>query len=193
MDAAATPGESRALFGAVVTRHAGALQRFSRALCRTPEAAEDALQQGLMQAWQAFEGPAAPRAASPAQERAWLFTIVRHAAYRQARLRAGQPAHHDVVDDVALAMDAGFADASDPVSLLSAMEDAVLVHRALDRLPDLDREVLALRDLEGVDGASAAAVLGIPEATVKTRLHRARLRLGAEVRRLLSAGEVPHG
>lgn len=60
---------------------------------------------------------------------------------------------------------------------IEAREAATLVRRALQQLPDGYREVLILRDVEGLDTAEAAAALGITENAVKTRLHRARLAL----------------
>ena len=53
------------------------------------------------------------------------------------------------------------------------------VSRALASLTPADREVIVLRDIEGLSGDEAAEVLELPLRTMKTRLHRARLRLMA--------------
>ncbi len=58
-----------------------------------------------------------------------------------------------------------------------------LVRGALDRLTPGEREVIVLRDLEGFSGEETAELLGLSLPAMKTRLHRARLRFVAEVRR----------
>jgi len=55
------------------------------------------------------------------------------------------------------------------------------VHRALGRIPEDQRAVVVLHDLEGLDYAEAAATLEVPVGTVKSRLHRARLALAREL------------
>ena len=67
-------------------------------------------------------------------------------------------------------------------------EDRELLNTALERLSDSDREVLILRELEGFSGAEAAEMIGIEISGMKSRLHRARLRLAARVRELENAG-----
>ena len=61
-------------------------------------------------------------------------------------------------------------------------EERAVLARALASLPPDDREVLVLRDLEGLDGPHVAELLGLPLPTMKTRLHRARLRFAASLR-----------
>ena len=53
---------------------------------------------------------------------------------------------------------------------------------ALGRLPEEEREVVVLRDLEGFSGAEAAEMLGVSVAAMKSRLHRGRLRLMSTLR-----------
>ena len=66
---------------------------------------------------------------------------------------------------------------SGPSATLRREERRALVRRALDRLPERDREVLVLRYLEQLSTAEAAAVLGISDGAVKLRLLRALQRL----------------
>lgn len=83
---------------------------------------------------------------------------------------------------VELGVAAGWGETRDPEALVSAMEDHLRLHQALDSLHPGDREVITLRDLEGLSGPEAAQVLEIPLSNLKTRLHRARLRLLARLR-----------
>ncbi len=64
-----------------------------------------------------------------------------------------------------------------PEQLANARELRVVLERAIDALPDDFRAVFMLRAVEQMTGVETAECLGIPEDTVKTRLHRARLRL----------------
>lgn len=66
------------------------------------------------------------------------------------------------------------SDAVDPESLVTRNQLRGLLESAIDTLPDDFREVFVLRIIEDLSGMEVADILGIPEATVKTRLHRAR-------------------
>jgi RNA polymerase sigma-70 factor (ECF subfamily) len=168
----------RAGCAAFVERHLPALWRYARILTGDDVVAEDVLQDTLLAALQSaatFDGEHA---------RAWLYTIARNALARRHRRRAGQPAHLDDTDAIdTLGPAAGFGcDDADAEATLAAAEDRVRVRAALARLSPTDQEVLVLRDIQGLDGDEAARVLGLPLAAMKTRLHRARLRLAAELR-----------
>ena len=77
---------------------------------------------------------------------------------------------------------AGWGSESPEAEVLRAERRARLA-RALDALAPEDREVLVLRDLEELTGEETAAALGLSLAAMKSRLHRARLRLAAQLRR----------
>ena len=64
-----------------------------------------------------------------------------------------------------------------------ADERALAVGEALAVLPEQDREVLLLANWEGLTPAEIATVIGVPDGTARTRLHRARGRLRAELER----------
>ena len=71
-----------------------------------------------------------------------------------------------------------FADWRDlPSDIVEQKEVRDAVAKALGELPDIYREVFVLRDMQHLDVAETAAVLGIGQSAVKTRLHRARLML----------------
>jgi RNA polymerase sigma-70 factor (ECF subfamily) len=170
-----TAAGDREAFDVIVTRHQAAVFRFARAATEGPAAAEDVLQETFLSAWRAagtFQGRSAVRT--------WLLTIARNQAWHH-RERAGRLP----VDDVPLpelGEAAGWGSESP--------EDGVLRSERRDRLAGAlaalapeEREVLVLRDLEELTGEETAAALGIGLAAMKSRLHRARLRLAAELRR----------
>jgi RNA polymerase sigma-70 factor (ECF subfamily) len=105
--------------------------------------------------------------------RAWLFTIVRNTWYsrvsRLAKMTAGAPLSdgQDQWPDNAL----------DPEERLLQQHTVALVRQALEQLPVDFREVIVLREIEGLSYKEIAAVAGVPIGTVMSRLARARERL----------------
>jgi RNA polymerase sigma-70 factor (ECF subfamily) len=72
----------------------------------------------------------------------------------------------------------------EPVAQVEARERKELLQRALEKLsPDL-REAVVLRDLQDLDYAEIAQVLGVPEGTVKSRINRGRLELARVLKRM---------
>src|SRR5260370_23042059 len=93
--------------------------------------------------------------------------------------------------DAALERLAGQADeAADPEAAVMAEQFDETVDRALSGLPERFRQVVELVDVNGLTYGEAAEVLGIPEGTVMSRLHRARMRIRA---RLAAARVAPRG
>jgi RNA polymerase sigma-70 factor, ECF subfamily len=125
-----------------------------------PSEAEDIAQDALLRAW---------RRRSTLREadrrNQWLATIVRNEAFRQhARVR---PAPTSEIETYEGAEDA---------QVVATVERADL-HAALERLNERDRQLLELRYGEDLTQSAIARRLGIPEGTVKVRLHRARDKL----------------
>jgi RNA polymerase sigma-70 factor (ECF subfamily) len=167
----------RAAFDALVDRHGAALYRFARRRCGGSGQAEDAVQDGLLAAWRGastFRGEAAART--------WLFQVVLHACRRGSRRRAGEPDLHHGLEE------AEDLPATDPAAdaRVDARRTARALEQALAGLPDDSREVLLLRDVEGLSGEEAADVLGITLAAMKSRLHRGRLELKERLESILA-------
>lgn len=157
--------------------------RYAHALTHDPVAAEDVVQDTFLAA---LSSPSGPREADPLP---WLLAIARNRWARQHRRRVGQPnqlAPLEAVDRAepgdlaALGVAAGWGE--DPERAAAAAEDRARLHAALARLSPEDREILWLRDGEGLDGPATAALLGLGLEASKSRLHRARLRLMAALR-----------
>ncbi len=167
-------GGDRSAYDTFVTRHQDALFRFLRLAAGQDGDAEDALQEAFLAAWRAAGGFRGGDSA-----RAWLFTIGRHALLRLRRRRVDEPA--DLVPLEALGCEAGWG--GEPAVEPAGGDRRAQLTAALGRLAPPDREVIVLRELEGFSGEEAAALLGLELPALKSRLHRARLRLAAELRR----------
>jgi RNA polymerase sigma-70 factor (ECF subfamily) len=171
-----TGAGEREAFEALLARHGDALFRFVKRTCGEASDAEDALQDGLLDAWR---GAATFR--GEASGRTWLFQIVLHACRRRARLRAGQPRDHEPLERAAVVPAPG----SGPDDRVAARQTGAALERAIAALPPEAAEVLILRDVTGLSGEETAAVLGIGVPAMKSRLHRARLELKERVEAIL--------
>lgn len=169
----AAAGDHRA-FECLVERHAAAVLRMATVVTDNPTMAEDALQQTFLSA---YRGAASFRA--DASVRTWLLTIARNAGYRIRAKRAREDLVEEPLMELGLA--AGWG-SDDPEALAIAAERKDALQLALRTLSSEDQEVLILRDIEGLRGPEAAEALGIGERALKSRLHRARLRLAAALR-----------
>jgi RNA polymerase sigma-70 factor, ECF subfamily len=121
---------------------------------------------------------------SQAQFATWLNRITRNHLVDHYRRTS-----HDRITSSLDDEETGFAPragpASEPVARLEQRERADLVQSALARLsPDM-REVVILRDLQELDYAEIARIIGAPEGTVKSRLNRGRLELACVLKRML--------
>ena len=125
-----------------------------------PSEAEDIAQDALLRAWRRRS-----TLRDSDRRNQWLATIVRNEAFRQhARVRP------DPTSTIEL------REGAEDEQVLATVELADL-HAALERLSDRDRQLLELRYEEDLTQAMIARRLGIPEGTVKVRLHRARDKL----------------
>jgi RNA polymerase sigma-70 factor (ECF subfamily) len=150
--------------------HLDAAYTLARYLMRNAEDAEDVVQDACLRALQHLERVGAGRVTNA---RAWLLTIVRNTAYT-ARQRQR-------VEDGATEFDesahSGATADEHPESELLRHDARESLRRALDALGTEYREVLVLRELEGLSYKEISDVAGVPVGTVMSRLSRARSRL----------------
>ena len=164
---AAQAGDQQAL-DQLLTALQPQLYRFSMKMCRHPEDAEDVLQDTLLSAARALDGF---RGGSTLKT--WLYTIARNACIKKRRKSKFAPERTEALHEVGGVADDG-TNAEDD---LQNAELVSRVHRAIATLPSDQREVLILRDIEGLSGQEVADVVGISLAAMKSRLHRARVGL----------------
>jgi len=176
-----------AAFAELVRRYQPGLLRFAESLVVSRAVAEEVVQDtwlGVVRGVERFEGRSSFKT--------WVFRILvnRARSAEGKEQRAGRP---DRSVDVSEQFDASGAWASPPVPWSERAEDRIVAERLaarvrtlLPELPDSQRQVVLLRDVEGLAADEVAGLLGITDGNQRVLLHRAR----ARVRQLLEAEVV---
>jgi len=186
--ARAAQGDARA-FTALALAHRGAVYRFALRMTRDQAAAEDVLQETFLTALRSLPGWRAE-----GEFRGWLLAIARSQVLRRVRRRVGEPQGFEGLDSVeALGVEAGWGAPLEAEALRERVERRATLETALARLDDVEREVLLWRDVEGLSGEETARLAGLTLPAMKSRLHRARLKLVALVKKGGRDGEEPRG
>src|ERR1700688_4205465 len=167
-------------FEKVVLPHLDAAFNYARWLTKNDVDAEDVVQDAYLRALRFFSSLRGDDA------RAWLLTIVRNTWYGRFPRRAGSPVMTVADEEADNRPDASL----DPEAQLIQQQTVEQVRRTLETLPTDFREVLVLRELEGLSYKEIAAIVGIPLGTVMSRLARARERRGGV---MTTTGVVPFG
>ena len=162
--------DARRRFAALALPHADAAYNLALRLARSPEIAEDIVQDAYVRALSGFD---AFRGGDP---RAWLFTIVRNRFYdwaRERKLKATAPLSipGDGEEDD---FDYWDPDQDTPERALVRKDEAATVRTMVDSLPPRLREVIVLKEMEELSYRQIAEVTGAPIGTVMSRLSRAR-------------------
>src|SRR3954468_12109186 len=173
--------QAKSRFDALVWPHAAMVLRAARVLLRDPAAADDLAQETLVKAFRAMD-----TFRDGTDVKSWLMTILRNARIDHLRSRASHARDvsldhlpFEPADPLPAATDQDPA-WGEPHALLQQFSDAAVIE-ALKRLPEEIRWTLLLVDVEGMDHADAAAVMGVPVGTVKSRAHRGRAMLRTEL------------
>jgi RNA polymerase sigma-70 factor, ECF subfamily len=160
-----------ALFEVLMRRYNGRIYRAARAILRDDREAEDVMQQAYVNAYanlRQFDGRA--------KFSTWLTKIAIYESLARRRKRdrvESLDADPDGTSERSMAP----SPRPDPEQLAFARELGDLLEAAVDRLPDGNREVFMLRQVEGLSTTETAQVLGVSDDVVKTRLSRARAAL----------------
>jgi RNA polymerase sigma-70 factor (ECF subfamily) len=158
---------TRARFEQCIMPHLEAAYNLARWLTRHDQDAEDVVQEAFLRAYRFFGN------FHGGDSRAWLLTIVRNTCYtwlRQNRAHELTEEFNETLHDVARADD-------NPETLLLHGAQQQLLRQALEALPVAFREIVILRDLEGLSYKEIAYITDLPLGTVMSRLARARTRL----------------
>jgi len=172
-------GDREALEG-VLAAMAPSVHRFGLRMCRNAHDAEDVLQDTLISIAShigEFEGRSSLSS--------WVFALTRSACTRKRRGLKNRPPVSD--EGVAETPD----HAPSPEARAADHELASALSSALDGLSDDHREVILLRDIEGLSAPEAASSLGIGVDALKSRLHRAREALRMALRPFLEPASAP--
>jgi len=176
----------------LLSRHQPRVYRFGLKMCRDPEDAKDVLQETLLAV---ARGVKDFRGASSVST--WLYTIARSFCIKKRRRSKFAPEAVESLD----AREPGeevrrLADPARPADeSLAGRQVEVALERAIGALDEMYREVLVLRDVEGLSAPEVAEVMGLSVEAVKSRLHRARVSVREAVAPVLGmpGGAAPRG
>ena len=149
-------------FRLAVVLHDRAVYRLSAALLRDAREAEDVTQETFLSYWQ--------HGASVERPREWLLRVARNACLGRLR-KTGRLVSHEQADLPEA------SDNRDPAWHYEQHELADELKKVVDTLPEPQRSLIVMFDVQGVDGATCARILGLSLNQVKVYLHRARRRL----------------
>jgi RNA polymerase sigma-70 factor (ECF subfamily) len=171
-----------ARFETIVMPYLDAAYNLARWLVRNPHDAEDVVQESYLRALrfqQSYQGGDA---------RAWLLKIVRNTSY--SFLEKRRPA--ELAEEFDETVHRDTSERPDAEMALIQSAESRIVRESLERLPTNFREVLILREFEGLSYKEIAEVVDVPIGTVMSSLARARTQLRELVLRAGHQG-VPHG
>ena len=188
--AAARQGDTAAL-EMLLLRYHPHLYRFGLRMCGNVEDAGDVAQESLISMARSLRDFRGDSSIS-----SWLYTIARRFCIKKRRRSKFAPAKEESLDAPGANADHRLADpAPTPEEQATNRELATVLTRAIDALEPSHREVLVLRDVEGLSAAEVAKILGVSVDAVKSRLHRARVAVRHELAPVLArpAIESPRG
>lgn len=169
------------VFDATVLPHLDAAFNFARWLTRNDADAEDVVQDACVRALRYFS------TLKDGDARAWFFAIVRNTWYTRVARRSGPSATGSLDDAAHEPLD----DEPNPEIQLLRQHTIARVRAAIEQLPIDFREVLVLREIEGLSYKEIAAVVRVPIGTVMSRLARARERLQSELKPVKFLETIP--
>jgi RNA polymerase sigma-70 factor, ECF subfamily len=104
----------------------------------------------------------------------WIIRITRNACIDHLRRKKARPPAHDIAADELLTLRASGAD---PEQVYAADSRKRLIHSALQEMSGLNREIILLKDIQGLALEEIASMINVPLGTVKSRSNRARIEL----------------
>jgi RNA polymerase sigma-70 factor (ECF subfamily) len=174
--AAARQGDTAAL-ETLLVRYEPHLYRFGLTMCGNVEDAGDVAQESLISMARSVRDFRGDSSVST-----WLYTIARRFCIKKRRRSKFAPTREESLDAPATDVAQHLADPGPtPEQTATNRELATALAHAIAALDPSQREVLVLRDVDGVSAPEVAKILGVSVAAVKSRLHRARLTVRGEL------------
>ena len=182
--------DARTAIDRLATEHGGRLLGLAKRFCGSADEAEDLVQEVFLRAYRSWDGYR-----GDARVETWLYRIAARACQRMHRPRAGEPSHTASLDatlpfgdPLIAAVPAG---EHDPAEQHQRTEARERLEAAIAALPEEFRVPIVLKDIVGLPVADVAAILDLPEGTVRSRVHRARLKLREAVDGALPRDPTP--
>jgi RNA polymerase sigma-70 factor (ECF subfamily) len=180
----------QASFAELVRRHTRVAYRVALRLTGNPSDAEEVLQEAFLSLHRNLDG-----FRGDAKLSTWIYRIVVNAALMHLRARRRRIVELPIEDYLPAfdatgtwaRLDTDYSCAARADEVVERQELARFALQAVAELPELYRVPFVLRDLEGLDGEEAAQLLDLDAATLRQRLHRARLMLRARLNQLVGA------
>lgn len=169
-------------FEHAVLPHVDAAYNLARWLTRNEQDARDVVQEAFLRAFRFFPGFRGDNV------RAWLLKIVRNTCYTW--LRENRPVQDATEFDENNLCPPDYR-APNPEELVLLNDSSTLVRKALENLPTSFREVLILREIEGMSYREIADISGMPVGTVMSSLSRARARLRRSLISVMNRDKMP--
>ena len=174
--AAARQGDTAAL-ETLLVRYQPHLYRFGLRMCGNVEDAGDVAQESLISMARSVRDFRGESSVS-----SWLYTIARRFCIKKRRRSKFAPRREESLDTPATDVAQHLADPRpNPEQTATNRELATALTHAIDGLEPSQREVLVLRDVEGLSAPEVATILGMSVEAVKSRLHRARVAIREEL------------
>ncbi len=167
-----TDQDKRAQFEQTILPHINAAFNLARWMIKNDQDAEDIVQESCLRAYKYFSS------FHGGDSRSWLLTIVRNTCYTWLHDNQAQGLTVDLDEE----MSSAEMDGDNPEQRLQIQADQQSVTQALEELPAAYRELIVLRELEGMSYKEIALIAAVPIGTVMSRLARARQRLKACLR-----------
>ena len=167
---AAVRAGDRAALERLLERHQAAVYRFGVKMCREEEDAKDVLQETLFAAARGL-----PEFRGASSVSTWLYTIARSFCIKKRRTSKFAPQRLESLEAQGEAAEEIADAARGPEADAAGRQLQVVLDGAIASLDPMYREVLLLRDVEGLSASEVGEVMGLSVEAVKSRLHRARI------------------
>ena len=177
-------------FQELVDAFGGQMYALARRFCSNAEDAEDLVQEVFLQAYQAWSS-----FEHRSSVKTWLYTIAARTCQRMHRKRVGEPNHIGSLDEPLPFGESRMtlipAEQSEALQLQIQREAREHIERAIVALPDQFRIPLILKEIVGFSVPEISEILDEKAGTIRSRIHRARLKLRSSALVAIPASDQP--